>query len=227
MKSLRRRLLFVVWSVLVLAVGWGVASRFPMSSALLNSPSADASKDEHGHDDHDHGDHGHDHHEEELPTDITLSDQARENLQLKTGPVKIRNFWRTITIPAEVQEKEGHSESLITATVSGLIGKVHVLPGQLVSPGDSLFDIQTTGDVLANAQSALLKTIQELDLVETQMIRLKPITDQGGVPAVRLLEKQYEKQRLEIQRQVQIQELLVRGISLEQVEKIIKTKVLL
>ncbi len=229
MKSLRRRLLLVVWSVLVLAAGWGIASRFPKSSAFLNSPSEDASKDEHGHDDHDDGGHDHGGHDlgDKSQTEITLSDQARENLQLKTGPVKIINFWRTITIPAEVQEKEGHSESLITAAVSGLIGKVHVLPGQLVSPGDSLFDIQTTGDVLANAQSALLKTIQELDLVEAQMIRLKPITDQGGVPAVRLLEKQYEQQRLEIQRQVQIQELLVRGISLEQVEKIIKTKVLL
>lgn len=227
MSPSRRGIFFLFWSILLLATGWGVTNLFP---TLLIGRHAQTEKKADAHDehaDHDHGEHDHAAHEGEIPTDITLSDQARENLQLKTGPIETRDFWRTITIPAEVQENEGHSESRITAAVNGLIVKVHVLPGQLVSPGDPLFNIQTTGDLLANAQSSLLKTIQELDLVEAELTRLKPITEQGALPGVRLLEKQYEKQRLEIQRQVQTQELLVRGISLDQVAKIIRTKVLL
>lgn len=239
----RRSLIFLFWSLLLLAGGFGLARRYPALLTRSTTPPVKSAADHDDHaghdhgpgghegDDHDHGAKGHDdghaHGGEDAPTDIAVSDQARQNLQLKTGPVALSDFWRTITIPAEVQEKEGHSESRITAAVNGLILKVYVLPGQLVGPGDPLFDIQTTGDVLANAQSSLLKTIQELDLVEAELNRLKPITDQGAVPGVRLLEKQYEKQRLEIQRQVQIQELLVRGISLDQIEEIIRTKVLL
>ncbi len=230
MPAARRRVFFLFWSAMLLAAGFGLARMTPWLPIPSIPTASNSSEPEAGEDAHNHQEgegHDHAHGDEELPNDIALSDQARENLQLRTGPVETGDFWRTITIPAEVMENQGHSESRITAAVNGLIMKVHVLPGQLVSPGDDLFDIQTTGDLLANSQSSLLKIIQELDLVETELQRLKPLSEQGAVPGVRYLEKQYEKQRLDIQRQVQIQELLVRGISLAQIDEIIKTKVLL
>ncbi|MFO1019361.1 MAG: efflux RND transporter periplasmic adaptor subunit, partial [Planctomycetales bacterium] len=224
-------LLVLLLLVGAVAGGYALGRKQPVSTPPITASKPE--KAEHGHahggkDDHGH-DHGHDHgsaHKgEELQ--LPLSEQARQNLKLKLGEVELADFWRTIVVPGEVTERPGHSESRITSTVNGLIRRVYVLPGQTVKPGDPLFDIQTTGEVLANAQSALLKTLQELDLVEAELKRLKPIAEQGAVPGVRLLEKQYERQRLESARQVQTQELLVRGLSVEQIEKIVQTKILI
>jgi membrane fusion protein, heavy metal efflux system len=168
----------------------------------------------------------HDHGPAAVSEALVLSGQARKNLHLEVGPIKFSDYWRTIVIPAVVTEQPGHSERRIASTMHGIITRVYIRPGQTVHPGDPLFDIQPTGEVLLSAQANLLKTLQDLELVEVEINRLKPLAEQGAVPTTRLLEKQYEQRRLEGQRQVQTQELLVRGLSAEQVAKIIAAKVL-
>jgi len=188
------------------------------SSPVVNSASHDHDHDhEHDHDS-DHGDDG---------NQLVLSDQARRNLKLKIGPVSRSDFWRTIVLPGTIAEQPGQSERRITTAVNGIVTRVDVAPGQTVRPGDALVEIQTTGELLANAQSNLLKTIQDLELVNVELKRLEPLAEQGSIPGSRVLEKQYERQRLETQRLVQVQELLVRGLEPEQVRQIMETKVLL
>ncbi|MCA9013639.1 MAG: efflux RND transporter periplasmic adaptor subunit [Planctomycetaceae bacterium] len=213
---------FLSRTLLALLFGGALYGAYQLGSRSESSRSTGSAasevKDEHE---------GHAHGQEENPNQLPLSDQARKNLNLKLGEVSLSDYWRTVVVPGEVGEKPGHSESRITATINGIILQVHVLPGQTVKPGDPLFDVQATGDVLANAQSTLLKTLQEIELVDAELKRLKPITEQGAVPGVRLLEKQYEKQRLESLRQVQVQELLVRGLTVDQIDEIVETKILL
>ena len=66
-----------------------------------------------------------------------------------------------------------------------------------------------------------------MELVELQIERITPTVESGATPAMRKVEKEYERTRLESQRLIQTQELLVRGLSPVQIDEIIKTKTLI
>ena len=169
---------------------------------------------------------GHDHGSSAVKG-IVLSERARENLGLQTGPVELHDWWRTISIPAEVIEEPGHSEQGVSSTVQGIVLKIHAFPGQTVRAGDPLVDIQPTGELLATAESSLLKTLQEIELVRSQIERMTPTVESGATPPIRKIEKEYELKRLESQQLVQHQELLVRGLTPVQINEIIETKTLI
>ena len=158
---------------------------------------------------------------------LVLTDRARQNLGLRMGKVELTDWWRSITVPADVIEEPGHSEQAVPSNVQGVVLKIYAFPGQTVRAGDPLVDIQPTGDLLANAESSLLRTVQELELVELQLQRIAPSVESGATPVMRKLEKEYEQTRLESQRLVQTQELLVRGLTTSQIEEIIATKSLI
>ena len=158
---------------------------------------------------------------------LRLSEQARSNLDLQFRKVALTDYWRSQTVPAEVIEEPGHCEQRITTSLDGFVRKIHVLKGQTVYPGDPLFDLQLAGGPLADVQSSLLRTVQNLELVQAEYARIKPLFDQGTVPVRTLLEKEYEKKRLEAQRHTEIEELLIRGLTPEQVQEIVDSKTLL
>lgn len=186
--------------------------------------SADAGHD--GHEGHDHS--GHDHGAEgEQGNNVPLSDQARENLGLKLGAVELSDYTKNLVIPAVVVEQPGHSERRITTSLAGVVVKVHAFPGQAVKPGDPLLDIQPTGELLTTAQAELLKSLQDLELVDVELKRLAPLVENGSIPARNKLEKEYERKRLESQKLVQIQELLVRGLTPYQITEMVEHKTLL
>jgi cobalt-zinc-cadmium efflux system membrane fusion protein len=158
---------------------------------------------------------------------LSLTERARQNLGLTTGKVDLQDWWQSVSIPAEIIEEPGHSEQGVSSTVQGIVLKIHAFPGQTVRAGDPLVDIQPTSELLATAESSLLKILQEAELVELQLKRLAPTVESGATPIARKLEKEYELIRLVSQRLVQIQELLVRGLTPAQIDQIIKTKSLI
>lgn len=170
----------------------------------------------------------HPHHDEPgALSHVSLSEQARRNLGLEIGEVALQDYWRTVSIPGVVAEEPGHCERRISTTVNGIVLKVHALQGQTVKPGDPLFDIQPTSDLLTNTQSALLKTLQEIELVDAELKRLSPQFDTGTLAKNLVIAKEAEKKRLESARLIQMQELLVRGLGPEQIQKIVETKSLI
>ncbi|HEY0982096.1 MAG TPA: efflux RND transporter periplasmic adaptor subunit [Schlesneria sp.] len=171
--------------------------------------------------------HESDAHQHAAAKGLMLSDRARQNLGLKLGKVEMTDWWRSVNVPAEVIEEPGHSKYAVPSTIQGVVLKIHAFPGQTVRAGDPLVDIQPTGDLLATAESTLLRTIQEIALVKLQLERLIPTVDSGATPIMRRLEKEYELTRLESQRLVQTQELLVRGLTSSQIDEIISTKTLI
>lgn len=158
---------------------------------------------------------------------LVLSVSARENLGLQLGTIKLQDWWRTASIPGVVTEQPGHSERRITTSLNGIVVGVHVFPGQTVRPGDPLLDIQPTGELLTTAQSSLLRTLQELELLDLELKRISPLVESGTLPAKTKIEKEYERRRLESTRMIQMQELLVRGLTVEQIANIVDTKTLL
>lgn len=206
----------MVLGIAFVAVAGGYwAGQNTASFRAATSPAAEA------HDEHAHG------HGAEEGTSLELSEQAWKNLDLKTGDVTRSDYWRRITIPAVVSERPGHSEYRVGATVHGVISRIHVVPGQTVNAGDALFDVQTNGELIAGLQANLLKTIQDVDLATTELKRLEPLIERGDIPGIRGIEKNYELKRLESQRLIQMQELLVRGFTAAQVEQIAENRKLI
>lgn len=171
-------------------------------------------------------DDGHGAHPDDPVQRVVLTDQARQNLGLEIGPVALVDYWRTVAVPGSVSEEPGHCERRISTTVNGIILKVHALQGQTVKPGDPLFDIQPTSELLTNAQSGLLRTLQDIEITDAELMRLKDLVA-AGQARMQLTAKEAEKKRLESVRLVQMQELLVRGLSPEQIQKIVTTKTLI
>ncbi len=213
---------FALLLVLV-AAAWLTRQQWLPLLAVTHRSTATGSANEHtegeGHAGHDHG-------SGEVANTIMISDQARKNLGLKIATIETQDFWKQITVPGQVVDLPGRSERAINATVQGTIVKVHVMQGQTVRSGDVLFEIQLTGELLTTAQSNLLRILQDLELNEAEIKRMAPIGELGAVSQKLILEKQYEKRRLESARQVQLQELTLRGLSPAQIATIIEDKTL-
>lgn len=227
----------VRWAAVFVAVGcavaafathrlWGEQAR----GLFARLRSAAATPTNHGHAEgesaggHGSQNHGHDHGGTES---VTLTDQAIKNLGLQTGEIEPRDFWKTVVVPAVVAEQPGRSERRITSLLTGVVGHVYAMPGQTLKPGDRILDLRITGEGLIGAQSNLLRTLQEIALVDAELKRIAPIVKSGGLPEKNLIEREYERRRLESAQKVQSQELLVRGLTPAQVETIIQTQHLL
>lgn len=195
-----------------------LVARSSSSESATESSGAGHGADEHA---------GHNHGAEEAKPVLTLSDQARENLGLETAEIQLTDYWRTIQIPGIVAEQQGHSERRIPATVSGIITKLYIFPGQSVRPGDALMELQPTSELLTTTQASLLRTLKDIELIDIELKRLTPLVESGSLPAKMRLEKEYERRRLEAQQLVQTQELLVRGLSPEQINTIVESKTLI
>jgi membrane fusion protein, heavy metal efflux system len=157
---------------------------------------------------------------------LVLSDSAKASLGLELTPVVPSEYWRSVPVPAEVMEEPGHCEQGVSSTMHGIVLKIYAFHGQTVRAGDPLFDIRLTSELLATAQSSLLKSAQDLELAQAELKRILPLGESGGIPASRIIEKQAEIKRLDALRLLQMQELLVRGLSASQIDTIIETKTL-
>ena len=185
---------------------------------LLTRPTVSVAADPSATDDHAHA---------EAAKGLVLSDSAKASLGLELSPIVLQEYWRSLPVPGEVMEEPGHCEQGVSATVHGIILRIHAFHGQTVRVGDALFDLRPTSELLATSQTALLKSIQEMDLATAELKRITPLAEKGDIPFTRVIDKQNELKRLDGLRLLQIQELLVRGLSSEQIEKIVDTKTLI
>ena len=207
----------LIAAAVVIALGVGVAVwREPLQNYFTHATTGA----ETGHDADDHHSHG------ERSKGLVLTDAARSSLGLELGPVVLQDYWRSVPIPAEVMEEPGHCEQGVSSTVHGIVLKIHAFHGQTVRGGDPLFDIRPTSELLATTQTGLLKSEQDIELAQADLKRIGPATEAGAIAATRRIEKEYELKRLETQRLLQMQELLVRGLSSDQIADIVRTKTL-
>lgn len=193
------------------------ATRDPLKSLLFPSPTTTSEQHADGH--------AHPHNDE--VKGIVLSDTAKASLGLELGPIVLQDYWRNLPIPGEVVEEPGHCEQGVSTTAQGIVLRIHAFHGQTVRAGDPLFDLRLTSELLVSAQTGLLKSVQEIEIVQAELERILPLVESKGIPATRGIEKQNELKRLESLRQLQSQELIVRGLSAQQVEQLVRTKTLI
>ncbi|WP_171189378.1 efflux RND transporter periplasmic adaptor subunit, partial [Alienimonas chondri] len=154
---------------------------------------------------------------------IRLSEQARGTLGLRTREVTISDFVRTIEVPAVVAEIPGRSSLRVSAPMTGVLTDVFITEGQAVEPGEPLFVLRLTHEDVVRAQTDYLTTLEALD-VENREIRRLEAAGSGVVAGKVLLEREYERQKLEGLLRAQRQALLLHGLAEEQIEGIAESR---
>ncbi len=166
------------------------------------------------HADHNHSQVGH----SEVPS-IELSDKGLKNIGYEPFVIEPTDYQRTLTLPAIVVERPGGSQIHITAPLTGIVMKIFAANGQAISPGQPLFELRLTHENLVNAQRDYLTTSATLEIVSREIDRLKGL-GKGVIAGKRILEQQYEKQKLEVSLLAEEQAMLLHGLSDGQVQAI-------
>jgi cobalt-zinc-cadmium efflux system membrane fusion protein len=222
----------IVYIALAIAAATGLAVMFGWMpelnarlSALIGGDSAGPSADDQAAMNHE-GEHDHGHEHADL-NGLELSQQARRNIGLRTGPVELGPYDRKVSIPGMVVERTGQSVIDITAPLTGVVTQVHATVGESVAPGAKLFDLRLTHEDVVQAQADFLKTAQELDVIHKEVRRLQEVTRDGAVAGKLYLERKYEEEKQAAALQAQREALMLHGLSADQVEQILKTRKLL
>lgn len=181
---------------------------------------------------HDHASEseGHDHAGHNEATSLELSEQALRNLGLTSEyirPVELSTYRRSITVPAVIVERPGRTRLQVATPMTGVIRHVHAVAGEAVKPGTLLFEIRLTHEDLVLAQTNFLQTLGELDVERREISRLTEATRSGAVPRIKLLEREYAKDKLEALLSAQKEALRLHGLSQEQVDQIASSRRLL
>lgn len=215
------------WGLLVLLIAGGAFAATsmvwlpwtrPMVSNWLAGQSAPSTPPPDEHAGHDHGHAGH-----SEDSSIELSENALRNVGFEPITIEPATYVKTITVPAMVVERPGRSQFQITAPLTGVVTKIVPIQGAAIEPGAPMFEIRLTHEELVNAQTNLIRTSENLDVVDREMNRLKSLGE-GVIPGKRILEQEYEKQKLEASLRAERQALLLHGLSEGQVNAILSER---
>lgn len=179
---------------------------------------------DHGHDDHGHE--GHDHEGHDAADTIAVSEQGLKNIGFRPMKVALRPYSQTVRLPALIVERPGKTQIQVAAPMTGIVTRVLAQEGVAVETGSTLFEMRLTHEELVTAQRDFLKTAESLDVVNREIKRLKSLTD-GLVPGKRLLDEEYERQKLEAALRAERQGLVLHGLTESQVDDILETRKLL
>ncbi len=197
--------------VLMIAIGAGTCYSFwwPqfstwMDISFLQRKSPNAPADTHPGHDHSEGTHDelerHDHAAHDEKASLELSAQAMKNLGLTQEylqPIALRDYKRTITVPAIVAAKPGRTQIRVSSPLSGVVTHVHAIPGEAVTAGELLFEVRLTYEELVDTQTQFLRSLSELEVEKREIARLEEVTQSGAISAKVLLERRYAKEKIE------------------------------
>ncbi|MEX0642455.1 MAG: efflux RND transporter periplasmic adaptor subunit [Pirellulales bacterium] len=217
----RRWLVAIAIVGVLAAVAWATSSRW-----LSKAPSNQTAHDEHAGHEHAEAEHDHDHAGHSEATSIELSEKALKNIGYQPVTIKLGPFVRTVTLPGIVVGQPGRTQLHITAPLTGVVTEIHVALGQAIEPGSPMFEIRLTHEELVTAQKEYLQTAENLDVVDREITRLRSLGE-GVIAGKRILEQEYEKQKLQASLRATEQALLLHGLDEEQVQQILKTRKLL
>ena len=156
----------------------------------------------------------------EDPKVLKLSAQARKNLGLISRPARPQTYWRKIQVPGAIVDRPGRSDRGVTSPAVGVVLEVHAFPGETVRPGDRLFTLRLFSEYLQNTQKESFSSNKEIELIQEQLDRLRPLAESGGIPKTKIIELENQLRRQETVIQAYRQDLLTRGLSTTDIQKV-------
>ena len=214
-KHLQRIGLRSILAALVLTAVFSLGA----AASVLLMPHAVGEHSDHEDDSHaDESDPGHEDDHEEEGEHVALTKQAFENLALRMGRVSKGEYWKTLLVPGRVVEIPGWSSLSISASVTGIVEAVDILPGQTLETEKALFSIRITDESLIDAQSKLLELLTKQEVAEQEIARLQPLVQSGAVSGTKVRDLQYELKQLSAQEGSMLQELATRGMPQDAIE---------
>ncbi|WP_197528320.1 efflux RND transporter periplasmic adaptor subunit [Aeoliella mucimassa] len=162
---------------------------------------------------------GHDHEESSVGGTIKLTERGLKNIGFEPFVVEPTDYVRELNLPASVVERPGRSQVHITAPLTGIVQKVFISPGEAVDTNQPLFQVRLTHEELVAAQREFLETQAKLSVVQRELARLQELGD-GVVAGKRILEQQYEQDRLQVTLDAARQAMLLHGLNEEQVGEV-------
>ncbi len=150
---------------------------------------------------------------------VKLSAQAQKNLRLVVKEVVLTTHWRKITLPGAVVDRPGHSDRGIPAPIAGVVTQVFAVPGKSLGAGDKLFQLKLASESFQASQRELFTSTRELGIAVKERKRLESIPA-GAVPATKLLELDYQQERLKVLIEAYKQDLLTRQLTDAQIKMI-------
>jgi multidrug efflux pump subunit AcrA (membrane-fusion protein) len=218
----------IVVVFVIIATGLGLTYRHwrPLIVPSPDSTGDSAAGDDHDHstDSHSHGDAQHEGHDD--ASALELSAAAWKNVGLRTRVVMPQSYVRTITVPAMVTERPGRSQVQLTSPFTGIVAQIHLIEGEVIRPGEPLFTLRLTHEDLVTAQRTFLQSTEELAVIQKEIKRLGS-AGEGVIAGRRIVEQDYERQKIEAMIHAQRQGLLLHGLNEGQIDEIAKTRTLL
>jgi cobalt-zinc-cadmium efflux system membrane fusion protein len=107
---------------------------------------------------------------------IELNDEAKKDLTIEHYKVKMSNASYQIIVPASVNPAPEHI-AIVAAPISGRISKIFKHEGEYVSSGEPLLEIQSIE--YTNMIFDYLQSKNDMEIKQSQMERLKTLTDQN------------------------------------------------
>ncbi len=188
---------------------------------LSESPFLRGTLDDHAHDDHDEpaGDHsGH-----AIGNSLEVSEAALKNLGLTDDflqPIELQDFTRTLSVPSMIVDKPGRTRLPVSAPMTGIVTHVHAVTGEAIKPGDLILEMRLTHEDLVTAQKEFLQTLGERDIELKQIARIEGLANAGAVSNKTLVERQFNRDKLESQLRSQREALRLHGLSESQITSI-------
>ncbi len=158
---------------------------------------------------------------------LSLSPEALRGLRMQLTEVKLQKFVQTITVPGIVVERPGRSVVEVATRVSGIVARIGCVPGDVVQPGQGLFEIRLIHEDLVQLQADFLRTMGELAVINLDLERLAKPLQTGAIPVRRVWEQEYEKRKHEVVSRAQRESLRLHGLSEKQIEDIVSEQKLL
>ncbi len=171
-------------------------------------------EEEHAEDQSDAAEDDHDHEH------IDLTREAFDNLGLDLQRVVKSDYPRYLQVPGHVVERPTFSNRAQSTPVAAIVSEVLVTPGQAVSPGTPMFRLRVIDEQLINAQVLYLDALTQLKVIDKELARIQPLTETGSIVGRRSVELTYDRQKTMAQRDVRQQELMIRGLTQNDVNSI-------
>jgi hypothetical protein len=157
--------------------------------------------------------------------EISFSPTAAKNIGIddsSIAKIEVVDYYKSLTLPATVAERPGHSMINVPAPVSGVVTKIHHEAGVAVLPGEALFDIFLNHPDIVTVQSDYIALLKAREINDSEIERLSALgTD---IVPQKKRELAFERERLNVEISNQKRVLELQGLSTEQIEESLEQK---